>query len=236
MPGTIQDIIRNQGIYEYKTPKKIKYDLLPNIYIGNMINEHFYYYGTDTQRINDDTHVEYSFNDRGFRDEKWPDNLQECIWCIGDSHTLGIGVAEQHIYTNQLKKLTNKNVINISFYGANNIWLSCAAVDILNEINPKNLVIGWTHFDKTVSPSEPVKDNISSHIHFKKCVDRILKINSNTNIIQFVTPNATLRKINKDDYDNFLGMIQPLDYARDKLHIGIETHSWLAKQIETMLC
>lgn len=235
MPGTIQDIIQNQGVYEYKIPIKLKFDILPNIYIGNMINEHFCYYGTDIPN-NNKTSLEYNFNSRGFRDEEWPVDLQNSIWCIGDSHTLGIGIAEQYIYSNLLKQKTKKHVINIGFYGANNIWLSCAAVDILNEVKPKNLVIGWTHFDKKVKPNEPPAHNIDSYIHFKKCVDRLYKINQTTNIIQFVTPNATLNKIDIDESNNFLGMIETIDYARDNVHMGEKTHEWLANKLGTMLC
>ena len=34
--------------------------------------------------------VEYQYNSRGFRDDTWPSNLEESIWCIGDSFTVGI--------------------------------------------------------------------------------------------------------------------------------------------------
>jgi|688.fasta_scaffold670782_1 hypothetical protein len=247
MPGTIQDIIKNQSIYDYKKPIAKSFEILPNLYIGNLIDEQYGCYGTDTishatkhnriEHYNNYYHkIHYIFNERGFRDRNWPRDLQDSVWCVGDSHTLGIGVRQEEIYPNVLENISSKSVINVSFYAANNIWISCAAVEILQQIKPKNLVIGWTHFDKIIFPDEPVTNKLENLIFFKKCVDRVLKANQNTNIIHFIIPNATLHTINKSDYKNFLGMIELLDYGRDQYHIGIKTHTWLAEEIERLLC
>lgn len=247
MPGTIQDIIRNQGTYAYSKPNKVNFEILPELYIGNMINNHFCYFGTDTKeyatkrnriqhfdKFADD--ITYDFNERGFRDQSWPTNLQDSIWCVGDGHTIGMGVKSEDMYCNILENKVNQNVINVSFYAANNIWLSCAAVDILTQVNPKTLIIGWTHFDKVIAPDEETTDNIGSYIYFKKCVDRVYKANTRTNIIHFVVPNSTKHVISKNLYKNFFGIIDCLDTGRDGFHIGSNTHRFLAKSIEDLLC
>ena len=35
--------------------------------------------------------VSYQFNSRGFRDNEWPADIHNSIWCFGDSFTVGLG-------------------------------------------------------------------------------------------------------------------------------------------------
>lgn len=247
MPGTIQDLIKNQSVYTHLKPKKLKFDILPDLYLGIMSDEHFCHYGTDTLQWviknsseahykNYPDNITYNFNNRGFRDNSWPSDLQNNVWCVGDSHTMGIGVKEEDMFCNLIKNTYKLNVVNISFYAANNIWLSCAAVDILKEINPKYLVIGWTHFDKVIAPYEETTDKIESLIFFRKCVDRVYKANKNTKIIHFIVPNSTKHIIPDTSYKNFFGVIESIDKGRDNFHIGPKTHNWLANKIGELLC
>ena len=34
--------------------------------------------------------VNYKFNSRGFRDNEWPNNLNDRVWCIGDSAVINL--------------------------------------------------------------------------------------------------------------------------------------------------
>ena len=247
MPGTIQDLIKNQLTYNHIKPKKLKFDILPDLYVGIMSHEHFCHYGTDTYQYavknsseqhynNYPDDINYNFNNRGFRDTDWPEDLQNSVWCVGDSHTMGTGIKEEDMYSNLIKRKYNINVVNVSFYAANNIWLSCAAVDILKQVSPKYLVIGWTHFDKVITPYEDTTDKIESLIFFKKCVDRVYKANNNTKIIHFIVPNSTKHNVPQNSYENFFGIIHSIDKGRDNFHIGPKTHKWLSDRIGECLC
>lgn len=91
--------------------------------------------------------VVYEFNSRGFRDSEWPeslDDLKNCIWCIGDSFTVGVGVPYQHTWPQLLSKATGCRTINVSMDGASNNWIARRAQQILNIVDPKHMVIHWS--------------------------------------------------------------------------------------------
>ncbi len=54
-------------------------------------------------------------NSAGFRDSKEPSlSKKSDIFVVGDSYSLGHGVSEEKRYSNQIEKVLNKNVFNIS--------------------------------------------------------------------------------------------------------------------------
>lgn len=248
MPGTIQENIKFQGTYQFKKPKKFIFDTLPNLYVSNLANESFLNYGLDTfidainrNVLNYDSYpynINYNFNSRGFRDKEWPFNLAECIWVIGDSHTLGTGIPQQFVYTSLLEELTGKTVINCGFYSAFNIWISLAAQSILQDIRPTNLIVNWTHLSKKNRPDEPYEYTIDQLIHFQKCFSLCDMSKHNTNVIYLSMPNTLDETdlIHFSKYKNYLGLVNQIDTARDGFHIGIETHKQIVENISTLLC
>jgi hypothetical protein len=91
--------------------------------------------------------ISYNYNSRGFRDQEWPDcleDLQNSIWCIGDSFTAGVGIPIEHTWPYLLNKATNVRTINVSLDGASNNWIARHAQTILTEIKPKFMVIHWS--------------------------------------------------------------------------------------------
>lgn len=90
--------------------------------------------------------ISYQYNSRGFRDSEWPTNnqLKDCIWCLGDSFTLGVGQPYSHIWPQVLQKQENKRTINISMEGASNNWISRRASQILQTVCPKLMIIHWS--------------------------------------------------------------------------------------------
>lgn len=248
MPGTIQENIKFQGTYQYNKPKKIHSEILSDLYVGNMVNENFLNYGLDTKVDADNRKVlgyddypydiVYKFNSRGFRDKEWPHDLSECIWVVGDSHTMGIGLPEKFIFTMLLEKLTGKTVINCGFYSAFNIWISLAAQNILKEIKPKNLIVGWTHLSKKIRPDEPFEYSVEQLIHFQKCFNLCDVAKTTSNVIYLSMPNT----LKQDDmsyfhkYKNYMGLVNQIDAARDGFHIGIETHKKIAADLSRFIC
>lgn len=90
--------------------------------------------------------ISYNYNSRGFRDTAWPpeSDLDKSIWCIGDSFTLGLGVAYQHTWPQQLQTRLNQRCINVSLDGASNQWISRRTVQILQQVQPDVLIIQWS--------------------------------------------------------------------------------------------
>lgn len=94
--------------------------------------------------------VEYRYNSRGFRDEEWPgeEKLQDAIWCVGDSFTVGIGSPFDHIWPRVLQSATGIRTINVSMDGASNDWISRMAKQICQEVKPKYLVVMWSYLER----------------------------------------------------------------------------------------
>lgn len=148
--------------------------ILPNITLTTRANQFWEQSGLDSldeclskSYFNHYPHeVNYKFNSRGFRDEEWPQQitdasikmLQNSIWCFGDSFTLGLGCPYEHTWVKRLQKYTGLRSINISMDGASNEWISRKIISVINEINPKAIVVHWSYFDRKESPDETLID------------------------------------------------------------------------------
>jgi hypothetical protein len=95
--------------------------------------------------------IHYQYNSRGFRDSEWPDNvdeLQNAIWCVGDSFTVGLGSPREHTWTHILEQKIGKRTINVSLNGASNEWISRQAKKIISTISPKVLILHWSYISR----------------------------------------------------------------------------------------
>lgn len=148
--------------------------------------------------------VEYVYNSRGFRDNEWPaDNLNESIWCIGDSFTVGIGSAISHTWPYILKTVTKTNTINVSLDGASNDWIARKTLRILDEIRPKHIIIHWSYFhryeiaDYTLTDEQRragFTNDLSIHGQFANFKKNLLLVETGkkeTNIIHSFVPDAS---------------------------------------------
>jgi hypothetical protein len=105
--------------------------------------------------------VEYRYNSRGFRDNEWPDSIKElknCIWCFGDSFTVGLGSPIEHTWVNILQQRTGIRCINISMDGASNAWISRKINQVSEEINPQLMVVQWSYLHRTESNDTRLSD------------------------------------------------------------------------------
>jgi len=96
--------------------------------------------------------ISYKYNSRGYRDAEWPENLNECIWCVGDSFTSGIGQPFKHIWPQILQQKLNQRTINMSMDGASNDWISRKILQIANVIKPKTIIAQWSYVNRRESP------------------------------------------------------------------------------------
>jgi hypothetical protein len=115
--------------------------------------------------------IEYQYNSRGFRDQEWPDTkkeLQNAIWCVGDSFTVGIGSTLAHTWPYILQQKIGCRVINTSMDGASNDWIFRKSVDIINTLRPQALIIHWSYIERSeVSISMAFADKWEK---FYKCI------------------------------------------------------------------
>ena len=194
--------------------------------------------------------VNYKFNSRGFRDEEWPiENLENAIWCFGDSFTTGLGSPYEHIWTQVLQKKTNRRTINVSMDGASNSWITRKVLSVFREIKPKDVVIMWSYFhrreidSKTLSDVqrrlkvrglETIEDDL---LNFEWCFNAVENNKGKTNVIYLTVPKPLQRNktLYTRDAKNFLGEVTLLDYARDYHHFDINTSTVVVDSIIPLL-
>ena len=133
--------------------------ILPDLILQSRINQRWQYSGIDSlEHCLNREHfqsypypIEYSYNSRGFRDKEWPTSLkglQEAVWCIGDSFTVGIGQPFEHTWPTVLAKKLNTRTVNVSMDGASNDWICRRVFDIAYTINPKAIVVMWSYVQR----------------------------------------------------------------------------------------
>jgi hypothetical protein len=151
--------------------------------------------------------VEYQYNSRGFRDTEWPDSLEElqdAIWCIGDSFTVGIGSPYEFTWSQVLTKATGRRCINVSMDGASNTWIKRRACQIIEEIKPSNMVLLWSYFHRRENSDTSLPDekrrmhldlaDCSDYDNLKNFIDCYSSTkqcaSTTTNVVHGIIPNA----------------------------------------------
>lgn len=171
--------------------------------------------------------VQYIFNSRGFRDTEWPDapeELNQAIWCIGDSNTMGVGNQLHNTWPQMLQDVTGRRCINISLGGASNVWIARKICHILAHLSPTNLVVHWTYLHRTENPDSSLPDeerrikfidDISTQsqlVHFSNSVASVNAADKNSSIIHSFVPNAIPdydTHALDDDWHNMRGVSWP---------------------------
>ena len=199
--------------------------------------------------------VEYIFNDRGFRDANWPSsNLNECIWCLGDSFTVGTGVPREHTWTYLLQEKTKKRTINVSMDGASNTWIARKTIQLIENIRPKNVILHWSYLhrreinDVTLLDEDRRQwyategrrlheDDLFLTLDYIKSIIE-LSMKHNTTVIQSFIPNFSSVHNSSILYEkckNELGInlieYKVLDRARDGHHYDVKTSDLLTNNI-----
>ena len=185
--------------------------ILPDFILPSRINQQWQYSGIDSpEDCLDKKHfksyphtIEYCYNSRGYRDQEWPSELaelQNSIWCVGDSFTVGLGSPIEHTWPYILQKQTGLRTINVSMDGASNQWMARKIKRIAEVISPKNIIVQWSYLNRRESQnagtdeqrimqydSSQLEDNINIE-NFKNCI----KETQNYQVIHSIIPNAFL--------------------------------------------
>jgi hypothetical protein len=96
--------------------------------------------------------IVYKFNELGYRDEEWPENIDNCVWAIGDSFTVGIGQPFEETWPQLVQTKLQTRVINISMNGASATWIARRAKFIIDNFNPKTILIQWSYVHRREDP------------------------------------------------------------------------------------
>lgn len=156
--------------------------ILPDLILPSRQKQRWKYSGMDSlDKCFDQEHfqnypypIEYIYNSRGFRDAEWPDSLDElknAIWCFGDSFTVGVGQPFEHTWSQVLSNRLRSRTINVSMDGASNDWIARKVLRVVDEIDPKNMVILWSYTHRT----ELIDDSLSDE-------DRRCKFSKNSSL------------------------------------------------------
>jgi len=185
--------------------------ILPDFILPSRVNQCWQYSGIDSyEDCKDKRHfeaypytVEYQYNSRGYRDQEWPDSVEElktAIWCVGDSFTVGVGNPLEHTWPRLLQKQTGQRIINVSMDGASNNWIARQVKQIQDTVDPKTVIIMWSYLHRRESSNNLMPDearrqhsdifsNDATDLdNFKHCVELV---DHSRNVVQFSIPDYT---------------------------------------------
>lgn len=234
--------------------------ILPNLIIASKVNQTYQILGHDcVEESRNPDHwlkynkpVTYTFNSRGFRDEEWPEDINNAIWCFGDSFTLGMGQPQNEIWPKLLQTPTAIRTINISMNGASNDWIARKVIDLLSVATPRAICIQWSFLHRR-ELNDPTRSDESRSLHFDaddtKDLENFFKnvdmLPANKNIVHSWIPNfcwvpkrwvpnffnnESKRNLDMIVFDEmsarnltYITDNQQIDFARDYHHYDIKT-------------
>ena len=182
--------------------------------------------------------ITYRYNSKGFRDDEWPEDLSDVVWCVGDSFTVGIGQPFEETWPQVLQQELGKRCINIGENGCSNDKIQLRVNQIVNQHHPKLIVVMWTYpWRRLVDGKDVHYDKGDFGVdkdmaNFKKNVDLCGK---DTNIIHAIIPTENNAELFAKTYINMWTKIfekysmpkmiifPHLDHARDYYHFDIKT-------------
>ena len=207
--------------------------------------------------------VDYQYNSRGFRDAEWPSDLaqlQQAVWCVGDSFTAGVGAPFAHIWPQVLQQRLGRRTINVSMDGASNEWIARRTRDIAQQVVPSAIVIHWSYEHrreaalqdalKTLQPDADLSTfdldclrRIYHHhnanpaddiANIRLCIDRVTELT--VPVIHSFIPPPRFTDI-EFDFKSQLSVprFHQLDRARDGHHYDILTAEWFVDQLMPLL-
>lgn len=126
--------------------------ILPELIVPSKVNQKLSWITAHDRKAAQTSDEFYIFNSRGFRDSEWPEDLENAIWCFGDSCTVGVGSPVEHTWVNLLEKETGKRCINLSMVGASNEWICKQVEYVIEHVNPKTIVVQWSFMYREETP------------------------------------------------------------------------------------
>ena len=205
--------------------------ILPEFVLPSRINQCWEYSGMDSLELCTDKKwfkqyphtINYHYNSRGFRDQEWPESineLQNAVWCIGDSFTVGLGSPVEHTWPTILQQELNARTINVSMDGASNQWIARKTCEILKVIKPKILVIQWSYIYRVENSDTKLSDEDRRQKYnestlkstdaelldqLKELVELVEQNKYNTKVIHSFIPGFSFSTTASDDWNKLKG-------------------------------
>jgi len=173
--------------------------------------------------------IYYKYNSKGFRDNEWPEDVSDVIWCVGDSFTTGIGQPQHEIWPVLLEKITNKRCINVGQDGASNDTIALRVQEIQKVYNPKLIIIMWSYLHRRrINGVDQLydKNDFGDDADIKNFIKNYEAVDSlPTKIIHLAIPFST-----HNDVDNWLEYLGK-DKQSEKTAYGNEISEQTKKKI-----
>lgn len=181
--------------------------------------------------------ISYNYNLRGFRDNEWPDSLQDVVWCVGDSFTKGVGQPFEETWPSVLSQKIKKTCLNISESGCSNDLIQLRVNEIKKLYNPRIIVIMWSYLHRRYIDGQ---NHLFDHDDFglKNDIENFEKnynLCKGDNVIHTIIPKSHIEEgalkyfLHKKDIDIFF--FNQLDIARDSHHFGYNTSKFVCEYI-----
>ena len=179
--------------------------------------------------------ISYRYNSRGFRDDEWPDDLSDVIWCVGDSFTVGIGQPFEETWPHLLQQKTGKRCLNVGENGCANDTIAMRIQEIYRLYNPKLIVVMWSYLSRRYVNNENVgfdkndfgnKEDMENFTKNFKAVNELPVPIINTIIPKALASTDIFNQIIKKNIGGStceLTSVEQLDWARDYHHFDIKT-------------
>jgi hypothetical protein len=188
--------------------------------------------------------ISYQYNRLGYRDNEWPFDLTNQLWCLGDSFTQGLGQPFDEIWPQVLERELNQRTINVSMNGASNDWIARRAEYILTNFNPKSIFIVWSYTHRREDPDTSKLDedrtlnfdvaDFDDLQNLKNNIDKVSAADTNLCTIHSIVPRASRlsKKIIAHQFEGlkFFHPPEMVDRARDFHHFGRRTAEMIAKE------
>ena len=238
-------------------------NILPDLCLYRRQNQTWKYSGIDSREhcvdlehfLNYPWPIDYRYNSRGFRDDEWPldqAELQDAIWCLGDSFTVGIGVPLEHTWFKILQRKTNRRCINVSLDGGSNDWMARRGVEILKNIRPRHMVIHWSYVERREkSQGQHDEDRRDQQVKYEEAenvknmqhnIDLIEQNAGTTTVVHSTIPrfseyNSTQNLVFRHHVDStrVIDYFDVIDWARDHHHYDRITAEHFVEQILKIL-
>ena len=126
-------------------------------------------------------HITYQYNSRGFRDRKWPTDLSDVVWCVGDSFTVGLGQPYKETWPYLLETKVKKRCINLGEDGCSNDTIALRALEIYKLYKPKLIIIMWSYFHRRRVDNQDIhfdKTNFGSNEDIKNFANNFRIVDS----------------------------------------------------------
>jgi hypothetical protein len=194
--------------------------------------------------------IHYQYNSKGFRDSEWPADIENKIWCVGDSFTVGLGQPYEETWPQILEQRLGERCINVSEDGCSNDLMSMR-IEQIKKFNPKCIVVMWSYFWRRWIDNTNVHFDVNNRELPKDDLENFLKNLQSANndsqckILNYVIPDCMIestttwtrvlgikskKNINRLIAYHYPGNkfpvvseIEQIDYARDGHHFDVLT-------------